>query len=276
MDNQQIAKIDVEQLIVDKIGKRKLPKILVNLIRKILRQDDINTLFLNAPGKKNIDFIDSCMKQMDFSCNVVGKENLPDPSDKRFIFISNHPQGGAEAICIAHVLGNQYNGKIKFYANEFLTVLEPLKELFLPIYKHQSQNKDGIRQIKEFYETDNHLIVFPAGVTSYKWKGKIIDHKWHKNFIKVAIDHQRDVVPLYFEARNSNLFYCIENFRKRIRSKVNFEIILFANEFFKQKGNKFNLYIGKPIPWQTFDKKKAHQGWADWAKIHVFNLPNKY
>ena len=276
MESQYIAHLDVEQLIVRKFGKRKLPKIAINIIRKILRQDDINALFFNAPGKKNIDFIDSCMMQLNFSCNVLGKENLPSASDKKYIFVSNHPQGGAEAICIAHVLGHQYNGNIKFYANEFLTILEPLKDLFLPIYKHQRQNREGIRQIKEFYKTDNHLIVFPAGVTAYKSKGKIVDHKWHKNFIKVAIEHQRDVVPLYFDAKNSNLFYRIENFRKLIRSKLNFEVILFANEFFKQKGNAFNLYVGKPISWQTFHKDKVHQEWADSIKTHVFDLPNQY
>lgn len=276
MESQHIAKIDVEQLIIQKLGKRKLPKIAVNLIRKILRQDDINALFINAPGKKNLDFIDSCMEQLGFSCNVVGKDNLPPPSDKKYIFVSNHPQGGAEAICIAHVLGHQYSGNIRFYANEFLTVLEPLKELFLPIYKHQRQNRDGIRQIKEFYKTDNHLIVFPAGVTAYKSKGKIVDHQWHKNFIKVAIEYQRDVVPLYFEAKNSNLFYCIENFRKLIRSRINFEVILFANEFFKQRGNSFKLYIGEPISWRTLDKDKAHKEWADSIKDNVFDLPYKY
>ncbi|MBB4034832.1 putative hemolysin [Dysgonomonas hofstadii] len=275
MQSRYIAKVDIAQFFAEQFPGKKFPAFVVNLIRKILREKDINTLFINAPGKKNLDFIDSCMEQLRFSCNVVGKENLPAFSAGKFIFVSNHPQGGAEAICMAYILGHQYNGNIKFYANEFLTILEPLKEMFLPIYKHQRQNRDNIHRIKEFYETDYHLIVFPAGVTAYKSKGKITDHEWHKNFIKEAINYQRDVVPLYFEARNSNLFYCIENFRKRIRSKVNFEVLLFANEFFKQRGNTFTLYIGRPIPWQTFGQVKNHKEWADRVREVVFNLPEK-
>ncbi|MDR1525523.1 MAG: hypothetical protein LBS79_09780, partial [Tannerella sp.] len=85
--------------------------------------------------------------------------------------------------------------------------------------------------------------------TAYKSKGKITEHEWRKHFIKVAVEHRRDVVPLYFEARNSELFYRIENFRKRIHSKINFEVLLFAREFFRQRGRTFTLHIGKPIPW---------------------------
>ena len=148
--------------------------------------------------------------------------------------------------------------------------------MFLPIHRHRIQNRDSVHLIKEFYQSNNHLIVFPAGVTASRSKGKIIDHEWHKSFIKTAIEQERNIVPLYFEARNSNMFYNIENFRRRIRAKANFEVLLFANEFFKQKGNSFTLYIGEPIQWQKFDKKKAHQEWANWFREQVFDLPKQY
>lgn len=134
-------------------------------------------------------------RQLQFHCRVWGEEFLP-CDGRKLIFVSNHPRGAVEAICIAYVLGHKYEGKIRFYANEFLSVLEPLKELFLPIYKHGQQSKDNLRLIREFYESDQHLISFPAGVTSYQSKGKVLDHAWHKNFISSAIRHQRDVVPL--------------------------------------------------------------------------------
>lgn len=274
MLNKEIEKINIERLIVEKFPNKKFPRIVTSIIKKIIHQDDINNLFANAPGMKNLDFIDSCMEQLKFTCNVIGEEYLP--SDGRnLIFASNHPQGGSEAICIAHVLGHKYAGKIKFYANQFLTILAPLNEMFLPIYKHQQQNREAINIIKEFYKTDNHLIVFPAGVTSHKSKGKVVDHDWHKSFIKASVRYQRDVVPLYFDAKNSEIFYCIENFRKKIHSKINFEVLLFANEFFKQKGKTFTLHIGKPIPWKTFNQRKAHDEWANWVKDLVFDLPNQ-
>lgn len=269
---KEIARLNLSQLIEQRLPHRKIPKFAVSLIKKIACEDEINTLFASAPGKKNLDFIDACMQYLNIRCQVVGEENLP-LGDHKLIFASNHPQGGIEAICIAYILGHKYDSKIKFYANELLSALEPLNELFLPIYKHKMQSKENIRIIHKFYQTDNHLVTFPAGVTSYKHKGKIVDHEWHKNFITAAIQHQRDVVPLYFEARNSNMFYMIENFRKLIRSRINFEVLLFAQELFKQRGNSFTLFVGKPVKWETFDKTKSPKEWATSMQELVFELP---
>ncbi|MDR1557824.1 MAG: hypothetical protein LBS88_12480 [Tannerellaceae bacterium] len=272
MQHQETGRIDVGQLIAERFPGSKLSGLALCLIRKILHQDAINSLFAHAPGKKNIDFIDSCMEQLRFTCHVRGENHLP-ADGRKLIFVSNHPQGGAEAICIAHVIGHRYAGRIKFYANEFLSIFTPLKELFLPVYKHQ--NKESLRQIREFYATDQHLIIFPAGATAYQSEGKIREHEWHKHFIKVAVEYKRDVVPLYFEARNSDLFYCIENFRKHIRSKVNFEVILFAREFFRQRGRTFTLHIGQPVSWQTFNHTKSHREWAQWMQHRVNCLPDQ-
>ncbi|MDD2438490.1 MAG: 1-acyl-sn-glycerol-3-phosphate acyltransferase [Massilibacteroides sp.] len=265
------VRLDIKQLVAERFPGEQIPGFLIHLLAKILRQDAINELFIQAQGKTGLDFVDVCVAYLDFLCNVKGEENLPSGDDP-LIFVCNHPQGGVEAICLASFLGHKYNGKIRLYANEMLSILHPLNELFLPIYKHGAQSRENLCAIKSFYETDNHLIVFPAGVTAHKFRGKIVDNEWHKHFIKSAVHNKRDVVPLYFQARNSDFFYFIENFRRRIHAKINFEVILFANEFFKQKGNTFNLYIGKPIPWETFDQTRSPQEWAKWVREYVFNL----
>lgn len=274
MDKVEIARIDFEQLLSERYPNKKLPKFVIRLLEKVLCIDKINKLFASAKGKKNLEFIDVCMKNLDLTCKVVGAENLPDEKGP-LIFVCNHPQGGVEAICLAYILGHKYDGKIKFHANEFLTSLDPLKELFLPIYKHRQQNKENSRTIAEFYETDDHLITFPAGVTSFRKNGKIIDHEWRKSFIKAATKYQRNVVPLYFQAKNSNLFYCIENFRKLIHFPINFEVVLFAREFFKQQGNNFTLFVGKPIDWKTFNNTKSAKEWTKEVRQVVYNLADQ-
>jgi len=264
------ARVELGQLFAARYPGWKLPGFFLRLIEKIIAVDKINKLFAATSGTKNVEFTDACMKYLAVTCNVVGGENLP-PSEKKLIFASNHPQGGIEAICIASVLGRRYGGKIKFYANEILYCLEPLKELFVPIYRRKQKSKENLRIINDFYQTDDHLVVFPAGVTSSKKKGKIMDHEWRKNFIVEAVKYRRDVVPLYFQARNSDLFYVVENFRRFIRSRVNFDVILFGHEFFKQRGKTFTLYIGKPVSWETFDKTKSPKEWAAVMKDVVYN-----
>ena len=269
---REIARLDIGRVVAERFPGKHIPQFVINLLARILRQNDINRLFSCAEGKTDLEFIDVCMEHLDFTCQVIGEENLPTDGNP-CIFVSNHPQGGAEAICLAYILGHKYDGKIKFYANEILSILEPLQGLFLPIYKNKQQSRENVRVVKEFYKTDAHLIVFPAGLTAYKLKGKIIDHAWQKSFIKSAVENKRNIVPLYFQARNSDLFYFVENFRRRIRSKIKFDVLLFANEFFKQKGKTFHLYIGKPISPETFDTNKNQQEWADWVREVTFGLP---
>jgi hypothetical protein len=274
MQSEKIAKLDTAKWLKERYPNKKFPKLVIRLLRHFICEGQINKLFADAPGKKNMEFIDSCMRSMQVSCQVVGMENLPSDGSK-LIFASNHPQGGIEAICIAHILGNRYNGKLKFYANELLCVLEPLKEMFLPINRNRLQSKQNVKFINEFYQSDCHLITFPAGVTSFKKRGKIIDHPWRKGFLKAAVQHHRNVVPIYFEARNSTLFYIIENLRKSIRFPINFEVCLFAKEFFKQRGKSFTLYIGKPIGWENFDESKPLEEWVEVVRKEAYGLSGR-
>ncbi len=274
MQSEKIAKLDTAKWLEERYPDKKFPGWAIQLLRYFICEKQINQLFADAPGKKNMEFIDSCMRSMRVNCQVVGIENLPTDGSK-LIFASNHPQGGIEAICIAHVLGHQYDGKLKFYANELLCVLEPLKEMFLPIHRKRLQTKQNVKSIHEFYESDYHLITFPAGVTSFKKRGEIIDHPWRKGFLKAAVQHHRNVVPLYFEARNSSLFYFLETLRKSIRFPVNFEVCLFAKEFFKQRGKSVTLHIGKPIRWEHFDDSRPLEEWVEVVRKEVYGMRKK-
>jgi putative hemolysin len=103
-------------------------------------------------------------------------------------------------------------------------------------------------------------------------KGKIVDLEWKKNFITKAVQYKRDVVPVYFEGRNSNFFYALANVRKFLRIKFNIEMMYLPDEMFKQRGKHFTLKIGKPIPWETFDKTKSQAEWAEWVKQVVYKM----
>ena len=222
--------------------------------------------------EKNLEFVDACMDFYRIKCNVIGLENLPSDG-KPLIFVSNHPLGALEAICIAHVIGHRYNGKINFYANEILTWVEPLKEKFIPVSKKGYQNRESVKKVQEFFQSDEHVVIFPAGATSRKYGDKIIDLEWHKNFVQKSVQYRRDVVPLYFQGQNSTFFYRLEKFREMIGSKVNFEMLFLVDEIFKQRGNTFTLYIGKPVGWQTFDNTKTPRQWAQTVKEMVYKLP---
>lgn len=270
MNKEAIIKIDIEKILKDKAPHTKVPKFIVNYLRRIVHEKELNDFFTKYPGRKNLEFIEAAFEYLHISSTIEGKENLP--KGGKYIFAGNHPLGGLDGITTGYLLGKEYDGRIRFFSNDILMNLEPLREMFVPVNKVGSQSKDHATMMQELYESDNHLLTYPSGMCSRKTKGKIADLEWKKNFISKAIEYQRDVIPIYFEGRNSNFFYNLANLRKFFRIKFNIEMMYLVDELYKQKGRHFTIRIGKPIPWQTFNKSKSQTKWAEWVKEIVYSM----
>jgi putative hemolysin len=271
MNSSKIVKIDVDQVLKSKAPNTKIPKFVVNYLRRIVHEKELNHFFSENPDLKNLEFIDAALKYMEVTINIEGRENLP-PKGGKYIFAGNHPLGGLDGIATGYLIGKQYDGKVRFFSNDLLMNLHPLEEMFVPVNKTGSQGKNNANSMNQLYESDNHLITYPSGMCSRKINGKIMDMEWKKNFINKAVQYQRDVVPIYFEGSNSNFFYRLANIRKFLGIKFNFEMMYLVNEMFKQKGKCFTIRIGKAIPWQTLDKSKTQIQWAQWVKGIVYKM----
>ena len=268
--SEEELRFDVAKILREKVPNKKVPKFIVNYLRRIIHEDELNRFMEIHGRKKNMDFIEGIHDFYDISTTVEGRENLPHGG--KYIFVSNHPLGGMDGISLAYYIGKEYENKVRIYANDILLFVRPLNDIFIPINKTGSQAKNNALITQEFFESDNHLITFPAGACSRKTKGKITDMEWKKNFISKAIQHQRDIVPIYFEGRNSNFFYNLANLRKFLGIKLNIEMLYLADEFAKQRGKHHGIYIGKPISWESFDKSKTQAQWAQWVKDRVYEI----
>lgn len=274
MTSEKVLNIDIAKVLKSKAPKAKVPKFIVNYLRRIVHEKEFNELFKTNANLKNLNFIEASLKKFNITANFNNKENLPQAGGK-YIFASNHPLGGLDGLTIGLLLGREYNEKVRLFTNDILMYIQPLRELFIPVNKVGSQGKGHAETLQNFFESDDHLITFPAGMCSRKVNGEIIDLEWKKSFISKAIQYQRDVVPIYFEGRNSTFFYNLAKIRKFLKIKINIEMMFLADEMFKQKGKHFNIYIGKPIPWQTFDKSKSQAQWAQWVKEIVYKIKQK-
>ncbi len=270
MSADKVLQLDIAGVLKTKAPKTYVPKFVVNYLKRIAHEDEFNVFFNANPTLKNLDFIEAAFKYLNVTTSIAGKENLP--KGGKYIFVSNHPLGGLDGVTTGYLLGREYDGKVRFFSNDLLMNLHPMKDMFVPVNKTGMQGKGHAEMMQQLYESDSHLLTYPAGMCSRKTKGKIIDLVWQKNFITKSIQYQRDVVPIYFEGRNSNFFYNLANLRKLLGIKFNIEMMYLADEMFKQRGQHFTIQIGKPIPWQTFDKTKNHHQWAEWVKDIVYKM----
>ncbi len=270
MSESKIITIDIENVLKTKAPKFHFPPFFINYMKRIVHEKDLNDFLFKNPGLKNLDFIEAAFDYLQVTFSIEGKENIPHGSV--YIFAGNHPLGGLDGITTGYFLGKEYEGKIRFFSNDILMNVEAMREMFVPVNKVGNQSKNHATMMQELYESDNNLLTYPAGMCSRKVKGKIVDLEWKKNFISKSIEYQRDIVPIYFEGRNSNFFYNLANVRKFFKIKINIEMMYLVNEMFKIRGKHFIIKIGKPIPWQTFDKSKSLMEWAAWVKDIVYKM----
>ena len=128
--------------------------------------------------------------------------------------------------------------------------------------------------IEDTFASDDMILYFPAGLCSRKQGKEIKDLEWKSTFIKKAIQYERDVIPVYIDGKNSNFFYNLSKWRKKLGVKQNIEMIYLVDEMYKQKNKIITIIFGKPISYKTFDKSMNKGKWAEILKNHVYALGN--
>lgn len=273
MEDAEISLLDLDKILHDKMKDKAkfVPGFVVSWLKRVVHQDDLNDFLRFNNGAEGVPFLDNSLEFLGAKLDVHGRENLP--KDGRLCtFVSNHPLGGQDGVAIGSILGHEYDGKIKYLVNDLLMNLPGLAPLCIPINKTGSQSKQFPQMVKEGFASDNHILMFPAGLCSRKQGGVIRDLEWKKTFISKSVETQRDVVPIHFGGRNSDFFYNLANACKFLGIKFNIAMLFLVDEMFKNRDKTFRVDIGKPIPWQTFDNRKTPAQWAQYVQDIVYKL----
>ena len=224
---------------------------MISRLENLIRQKELNEILKVTFPSEGSQFASKVLDHLGITLEVEGLDNLQ--PEGRYMFASNHPLGGLDGIALISVLGEKYgDDNIRFLVNDMLMNVEPLKELFLPVNKFGRQGRDYARIINEKMESESQIFQFPAGLCSrLQPNGKIADLEWQKSFVAKAIEYKRDIVPVYFEGRNSDKFYKTAHWRKKLGIKFNLEQILLPSELCKARGSHFSIIFGKPVSWQS-------------------------
>ena len=267
--------IDIDKILRDKMGAKAkfVPSFAVNWLKRILHEDEVNQFLWESRGLTGTEWLTECVRYLDMTLQIEGLENLPEKDDgKLYTFVSNHPLGGQDGVALGSIIGKHYDGKFRYLVNDLLLNLPGLKSVSIGINKTGKQSRDFPRMVEAGFQSDNHILMFPAGLNSRKINGKIHDLEWKKTFITKSVEYQRDVVPIFFGGRNSDRFYRIAHFSDKYVKKVNIAMLFLVDEMYRNVGKTFRVAIGKPIPWQTFDKSRTPIEWAKYVEDMVYEL----
>ncbi len=267
--------IDIDKVLAEKAGKkaRYVPRFVRNWLKRLVHQDEINGFLWNNRDKEGVDWLEAVLRFLDVRVEVHGANNLPPAIEGRhYTFVSNHPLGGADGVAVGAVIGRHYEEKVKYLVNDLLMNLPNLAPLCIPINKTGAQGRQFPAMVEAGFKSDNHIIMFPAGLCSRKRKGVIRDIPWKKTFVVKSRQTLRDVVPIHFSGHNSNRFYRIANITRRLGIKFNIAMLFLPDEMFRNRHQTFTITIGKPIPHSTFDNTRTPAQWAQWVEETVYSL----
>ncbi|MBQ8988892.1 MAG: glycerol acyltransferase [Prevotella sp.] len=267
--------IDIDSILKGKMGAKAkwVPRPLVSWLKRIAHQDQVNAFLWESRDKVGTEWLEECVRYLQMTLKVEGRENLPAKDDGRlYTIVSNHPLGGADGVALGAIIGRHFDSRFRYLVNDLLMNLPGLAPLCIPINKTGKQSRNFPAMVKAGFESDNHMLMYPAGICSRRQSdGSIRDIPWSKTFIQKSVEYQRDVVPIHFSGQNSSFFYRLANFSDK-HLKFNLAMLFLVDEMYKNVGKSFEVKIGKPIPWQTFDKSKTPQQWAQYVEDIVYSL----
>lgn len=269
-----MLQFDIRAILRSKAPKAHVPGFIIRYLERIVHIKQMNAFLRKYPDLKGYEFIDRVIhEELGCSASIEGIENIP-TVDKPVIFVSNHPLGGLDGMIIAQMIHAHRPRPLKVIVNELLMYMEPINSLWAPVNKVGKLTREQALEQQRMWESETDVLSFPAGACSrlqrIKGKWQIQDLEWQKNFIQRAREYQRDIVPIYFEGRNSKFFYTLAYIRKKLGIKLNIEMLYLVDEMYGAHGKHFKVHVLPPIPYTTFDPTKSPKEWAQYVKEQIY------
>lgn len=230
-------------------------------ILKTLRLSKMNAIYDKHKHLSELTFLRSLVSEFKVNYHVEGLEKLP--QDGSYITVSNHPLGGIDGILLLRVMLEQ-NPSYKILANFLLAKIEPLKPHIFSVnpfenHKEAQSSSAGLKDALKHLKEGKPLGIFPAGEVSTLKEGKLwVDKSWENSSMKLVKKAKVPVVPVYFEAYNSWLFYKLSAVNDTLRTA------LLPTEMLGQKNKKITVRIGKPI---SLEEQNQHTDLEDYVSF---------
>lgn len=275
MKDDAVIKIDVDAVIRKRLPRhyRYIPRFVIRWVERTICQKRLNELLEENRGRYDADFCRGLLESLNISYEIKNAENLPPVENRRILVVSNHPLGALDGVVMIDYLTRRYGGNVKFVVNDLLMAVTPLRGVFVPINKHGRQSRQASCDVDEAFASNDPVIVFPAGMCSRRQAdGSICDLEWKKMFVNKAVEYGRDIIPVYFDAKNSSFFYKFAKFRTRLGLKFNLEMIYLPREMVNKQDARFEMIVGEPIGYGKIKSGKHAKKQAAEIKEIVYNL----
>lgn len=245
------------------------------LLLKTLRISAINRIYDKNKNKSDLDFLNGVLDDCKIEFEIPEEDLKRIPKDGPFITISNHPLGGIDGVLLLKLLIEKRTD-YKIIANFLLHRIEPLKPYVMPVnpfenHKDAKSSVAGIKSALMHLREGKPLGIFPAGEVSTYRDGKLmVDKPWEEGAVKLIKKAKVPVIPIYFHAKNSQLFYILSKISGTLRTAK------LPSEVISQKNRVIKVRIGKPISVKDQEQYKDIPSFYEFIRKKTYMLANPF
>ncbi|WP_282142747.1 lysophospholipid acyltransferase family protein [Cellulophaga baltica] len=245
------------------------------VLMKVTRISSINRFYDTIKHLEGQAYPDAILKHFDIDFQIPEEDFKRLPKDGAFITISNHPLGAIDGIILIKLM-MEYRPDFKIMTNFLLQRMEPLVPYIVPVNPFESHKKaksslSGFKTALQHLRDGHPLSIFPAGEVSTLKDGKLlVDRPWEEAALKLIKKAEVPVVPIYFHAKNSRLFYRL--------AKLNdvFRTAKIPSEVFTQKNRPIKVRIGQPIAVKVQKEQQSLEEYTELLRRKTYMLSNAY
>ncbi|WP_196886905.1 GNAT family N-acyltransferase [Aureivirga sp. CE67] len=244
-------------------------------LMEVLRISTINKIYNKNKHLKDLEFFTAILEDLEIDFEIPEEDLKRIPKDGPFITVSNHPLGGIDGILLLKILAEK-RPDYKVIANFLLHRIQPMKSYVMPVnpfenHKDAKSSVAGIKNALMHIREGKPMGIFPAGeVSTQKDENLLVDRPWEPGAVRLIQKAKVPVIPIYFHAKNSRLFYLLSKINGTLRTAK------LPSELLKQKDKKIKVRIGNPIPVKDLDQYKDLENLSDFLRRKTYMLANPY
>jgi putative hemolysin len=245
------------------------------LLMKVLKISTLNQIYDRNKHLQELPFLNAILDEFQIKFEIPEEDFKRLPKDGAYITISNHPLGGIDGILLLKLMLER-EPNFKIIANFLLHRIDPMKPYIMPVNPFEN-HKDAKSSVVGIKETLRHLRdgkplgMFPAGEVSTYIDGKlVVDKVWEEGAIKVIRKAQVPVVPIYFHAKNSRLFYFLSKINPTLRTAK------LPSELLTQKDRVIKVRVGKPISVAEQNEYQSIEEYTEFLRKKTYMLANPF